>query len=911
MSKLMKNKVLALLLAFVMIIGMLPASALATETASDDEFKVVISMEGLTLGQGFYVEPTAYTLDEINELLVSEGYDWYEEDQMTVAAVTLAMLIDNGLEWQMTGSWEDSGYLSAVKGIDKGVLDIPSIITECGGPSNTSNDGNDDEWLGEFDYSMMSGWMYSINDYIADVGMSACNLKDYVEDNPQFVENYGNTYVIRWQFTLWDYGADLGFPESWSGAYYDGANKDLLYIAYAESTNEEAKAAALSVMTDLQATEEEVAEALALLEAAAESDTPAKDEAQDVSALLNDALAQLAATVTAPVFGSTGGEWSVLCLARGNYYAADSDYFATYYEGIVDYVNETAASVSLANGALHKNKSTDNSRLILALSSIGKDATSVGDWNLITPYEDFSWITKQGINGPIFALIALDTNDYQTEDTTIRQQCVDYILSKQLTDGGWALSGSTSDPDITAMALQALYNYKDQSAVATAAEEAFAWLSSAQLEDGGYASWGTVNSESVAQVITACATWGINPDTDSAFIKNGNSLIDNLLTFYDETEKAFEHTAGGGANAMATDQACYALIAYDRLLNGENALYDMSDVTFEATTPDTSADPEATEISAILSIPAEVEAGQSFNAIVSVDAWDSEAGYKLIDFVMDIPEGITVTGVTASSRLSGGEVSYNVDSEGKLRVVYFDANGNSTLTVSGSDYPAELFIISFECTAEAGESLKLAISEMSLKLSSDSSDAAAIIIVNTDNASGTIEVVATEEISYFAVELYTGDDVDLIPSTKKAVAVYVTGVADQAKLSYSDGTNAIEFLYSSEISEKLGISTYVALVDASISMTSFNNAEYYTIGESASTIAFGDSNSDGVVNAQDALAAVNAWLRKTDVDDMDILTLNVNGDSRLNTFDALGIVEAFVNSTDYAVVTKAASLAIC
>ena len=46
---------------------------------------------------------------------------------------------------------------------------------------------------------------------------------------------------------------------------------------------------------------------------------------------------------------------------------------------------------------------------------------------------------------------------------------------------------------------------------------------------------------------------------------------------------------------------------------------------------------------------------------------------------MNVPEGVTVTGVTASDRLAGGEVSWNLEEEtGKLRVVYFDANENTT-----------------------------------------------------------------------------------------------------------------------------------------------------------------------------------------------------------------------------------------
>ncbi|MBP1559398.1 MAG: hypothetical protein J6B40_07535 [Oscillospiraceae bacterium] len=91
-------------------------------------------------------------------------------------------------------------------------------------------------------------------------------------------------------------------------------------------------------------------------------------------------------------------------------------------------------------------------------------------------------------------------------------------------------------------------------------------------------------------------------------------------------------------------------------------------------------------------------------------------------------------------------------------------------------------------------------------------------------------------------------------------------------------------------------------------MERFVDKKNFTITEdAAATITFGDSNGDGLINAQDALAAVDTWLRKADApNDNEILALNVNGDSRINTFDALGIVEAFVDDSEYLVVTKAA-----
>ena len=629
---------------------------------------------------------------------------------------------------------------------------------------------------------------------------------------------------------------------------------------------------------------------------------------QDVSSVLNATLAMQATTVAEPSFGTNYGEWTVFGLARGGYYANNSQYFADYYDRIVEYVNTTAAEVD-KSGALDSNKSTDNSRLIMALAAIGKDATSVGNWDLVEAYSanGINWIRKQGMNGTIWTLIALDCGGYETSDPTIRQQCVDAIVSAQHNDGGWSLVTAKAQPsnvDITGMTLTALYPYRDQPAVAAACETAFNWLSESQLDNGGFPYGQGETSESCVWAIVACTTWGINPDTDPRFIKNGNSAIDNLLTYYLEDQAMFEHGRGAGANAMATDQATYGLVAYDRLVKGKPALYDYSDVI-------SAPAPSNDEMTATLGLPAEINPGAAFNATISINKWDNEAGYKLIDLIVNIPEGVSVTDVTASNRLEGGEISWNVEEEtGKLRIVYFDANENKSLTITGEEFPTELFTIGLKADSVAGGSkVNVEISGMSVKLTSDSEDDTSMVVVNTDTAKDTTDVVVG--ISFSAKCLYTGDDVDIIPSTKKAVAVAITGIAKGAKLTFKDGEAEIIFQYSKEITEKTGVSTYVALVDAEIDMAKFIDEKNFTIAavSEENAITFGDTNGDGVVNAEDALAAVNTWLRVgEEPTDIQILTMNVNGDSRINTYDALGIVEAFVNKTDYIVVTKAATI---
>lgn len=309
-----------------------------------------------------------------------------------------------------------------------------------------------------------------------------------------------------------------------------------------------------------------------------------------VDTVLRDTLAQEKAALTSPDFGS---EWILLGMARSGYLEKGSKYFCDYYDRVVSSVDKAAQKAQAAGapaGSLHLVKSTENSRLIIALAALGRDARNVGTWNLLAPYEGFSWVKGQGLNGATWALIALDAVAYQTK-SDIRQQCIDYILDRQLSDGGWDVreDSETADPDMTAMTLQALVNYQDQAAVNAAMDRALARLSSLQNADGSYSSYDAVNSESTAQVIVACTALGIDPHTDGRFVKNGKSAVDALLTFYNAEKKAFHHTMKDekgnptDVNGMATEQAVYAMTAYQRLVNKKTSLYDMSDVTRDCT----------------------------------------------------------------------------------------------------------------------------------------------------------------------------------------------------------------------------------------------------------------------------------------------------------------------------------------
>lgn len=298
--------------------------------------------------------------------------------------------------------------------------------------------------------------------------------------------------------------------------------------------------------------------------------------ASDVNSAATDTAAYVQKTVTNPTVASIGGEWAVLGLARSTAEVPNS-YYEKYYNNVVKYVQDK-------KGVLHSRKYTEYSRVALALTAIGKDPQNVGGYNLLTPLGDYENTIYQGINGPIFALLALDSKGYdmpqnpQAKTQASRDMYVKYILDKQLADGGWALSGTEADADITAMALQALANYRNQGAVQTAINKGLTCLSALQLADGSFSSWGSSNCESVCQSIVALGSLNISLD-DSRFVKEGKGLLDALLSFYTKGG-GFKHIddAAGGNNLMATEQGLYALAAAGRANAGKNSLYNMSDV---------------------------------------------------------------------------------------------------------------------------------------------------------------------------------------------------------------------------------------------------------------------------------------------------------------------------------------------
>ena len=306
-----------------------------------------------------------------------------------------------------------------------------------------------------------------------------------------------------------------------------------------------------------------------------------------LDAAVNDAAKYMLDTVKSPQVDSVGGEWAVIGLARSGYAVPDS-YYEGYYKTVEKYIKDR-------KGNLHDRKYTEYSRVILGLTAAGYDPRNVAGYDLTAPLEDFEKTIWQGINGPVWALIALDSMNYPNSR---RDDYIAEILRRQLNDGGWNLTGGMTDatknqssnPDLTGMALQALAKYQYKPEVKAATAKALDRLSKMQEADGGYTGWGDGNIESAVQVLLALCELGI-PVNDPRFVKNGKMIIDNVLT-YKNADGSYKHMYnGGGNNQMSTEQAFYSLVAAQRAAEGKNSLYSMSDTVkrgeFLPTGPDT------------------------------------------------------------------------------------------------------------------------------------------------------------------------------------------------------------------------------------------------------------------------------------------------------------------------------------
>ena len=505
-----------------------------------------------------------------------------EDPDKTEISVSFGLTGDtvHGENGKHTGdvTWIDSTSYKMKKGataqdLFEKALGDAGLDYEMSGNSYVSSISNAKEkvTLSELSNGPYSGWMYTINGKFVDY-MSAVTLNDGDVMQFFYVDDYR---TIDWagnktpQEAADEVAAMIeALPDVDKLSLDDAAAVGRAQSAY-NALSDEAKAL---ISKNLKAKLDAAVAKIAQLQKTNQKEF---DKIYQETGSSQAALASKAGLTA----GTSGGEWVALGLARSG---SISDTLAEQYaQAAYQYVKKKGSST------ISDSKSTENSRMILALTSIGKDPSDVAGYDLLEPLADLDYVKSQGINGPIFALIALDSHDYEIpkavagKTQTTREALIDDILAAQLSDGGWNVNGNGADADMTAMAIQALAPYYSSNAkVKSAVDDALKRLSKMQEVNGGYTSWGTANAESVAQVIVALTSLGIDPASDGRFIKNGYSTLDALATFYND-KGGFKHSQSDttSSNGLATEQAYYALASWYRLKAGKTSLYDMSDVT--------------------------------------------------------------------------------------------------------------------------------------------------------------------------------------------------------------------------------------------------------------------------------------------------------------------------------------------
>ena len=257
------------------------------------------------------------------------------------------------------------------------------------------------------------------------------------------------------------------------------------------------------------------------------------------------------------------------------------------FEGYLAELEQKVTEEYAADGGLDSTKATEWHRTILVVTALGGDATAFGtypDGTKINLVADgiYNYINEdlanQGINGFIYALLALDCGGYEIPEGShyTREYIVSALVSEQHEDGSFGF-GDRSDIDMTGMALHALAPYSDDPEIKAAIDAGFDFLSSAQNGDGTFDGMGGKTSESASQVIIALCANGFDPRTDERFIKHGTSVYDALFDFR-QKDKTFSHTPDDGkGDALATDQALMAFMALLNFENGKSGAFIFTD----------------------------------------------------------------------------------------------------------------------------------------------------------------------------------------------------------------------------------------------------------------------------------------------------------------------------------------------
>lgn len=541
-----KTRAFSWLLMLVMVFSLISPSAVqqvnAEETKAYDGY-VYVTVEKFTLGQGFAQEP------------IKVGY--YESEN-------LENVLRRGLGDNMIGESGQYGlYVTGFKdggepeGWTKDQIPVKILEKLEAASATITPREKDDVTLDGGDYTANSYFSLVVDDKTAQSGATSITYKADTEDGT----SYHNGSVIRWEYSIYSYyDAATNYFES-DSSLIDFPNKDDLIRDVAELkaySNTETYKNAMSVLEKWDATAQEVEDA--------EKSLDTYKKAKNYSNVLTKALANRKPDIGEAVYGQ---EWLVLGMARNG--ITDDAWYHSYYQS----VEQTLAN---SKDNMIDSYISANSRTAIAVTAMGLDATNIGGKNLLEPLANFDNLKTQYVTIPTYALIAFDCGKYDipktaTGEQTTKEKLINTITSAFLDTGVIGGDGYV-DIDSTAMALQAIAPYyTSNETVKNTVDKSLEYLSENQNKDGTFGDYDVVCT--TAQVICALSALGIDANTNDKFIKNGNTMVDAMVAYAKEDGSIAVPNAY--STAMSTEQAAYALTAYDRFKKNMNGLYEIAD----------------------------------------------------------------------------------------------------------------------------------------------------------------------------------------------------------------------------------------------------------------------------------------------------------------------------------------------
>lgn len=231
---------------------------------------------------------------------------------------------------------------------------------------------------------------------------------------------------------------------------------------------------------------------------------------------------------------------------------------------------------------------TNIDRKIMTLTARGIDCSKLSKYNNGKPFIDakgnevddfvsilYNYRGGYTINGPIFALNALDMGNYTIPENAVwtREKLLETILNHKYLSDGFGL-------DMVTMLMQSIAPYQDDPVYGERVKaklwEGFDIVMNSfgtdPFDNPFGVQWGGVyTSEGASQIICALSAMGVDVHTDVRLNNGKDSVLTSFLNYADFDEGYFAHSNTTHKNAMATYQGCYATQWYLGFLNNGGA----------------------------------------------------------------------------------------------------------------------------------------------------------------------------------------------------------------------------------------------------------------------------------------------------------------------------------------------------